>query len=86
MTELTFFILGIAFAYVVEPLLEKIMSFILTAWDVAIGSLHIKLTKQRRAIEKIQEESEPKVSHPIGFSLATVPTEEEDDEDEPEDG
>lgn len=85
MKELMLFILGIVFAYVVEPLLEKTMTFILTAWDVAIGNLHVKLTKQRRAIEKIQEETEEKVSHQIGFSLETEPRE-EDDEDDTDDG
>ena len=80
MTELIFFILGIGFTYVVEPMLEKLMCFILTALDVATGSLHIKLTQQRKVIEQIQEGTITTAkTFSIGFA---APTEDETMEEE----
>ena len=84
MTELLYFILGITFAYVIEPLLEKIMTLILTVLDVALGNCHITLTQQKKEIERILEE--PNITpRPIGFALEEVKNE-EDKNDEPEDG
>ena len=84
MTELTFFILGIAFAYVIEPLLEKIMTLIITMLDVALGNCHITLTQQKKEIERILEEPN-KSPRPIGFALEEEKVE-EDKNDEPEGG
>ena len=86
MKELLFFIFGISFAYIVEPLLEKLMCFVLTAIDVATGNLHIKLNQQRKIIEEIQEGTVSTKSFPIGFAAPTDEVMEEDEEDDPEDG
>lgn len=85
MKELLFFVLGITFAYVIEPLLEKLMTLILTALDIALGNCHIKLTRQKKEIENIMEENQPQKSFPIGFA-AQEENIEEDEEDEPEGG
>ena len=79
MKELLFFLFGVAFAYIVEPIIEKLMCYILTAFDVGIGYLHIKLNQQRKIIEDIQEESIPKRSFQMGF---TVPADNEECEDD----
>lgn len=84
MKELLIFVLGITFAYVIEPLLEKIMTLILTMFDVAIGNCHITLTQQKKEIERILEEQN-EFSHPIGFALNEERVE-EDKSDEPEGG
>lgn len=87
MKELLFFILGITFAYVIEPLLEKIMTLILTLFDVALGKCHIQLTHQKKEIENIMEENQPQKIFPIGFATSKPIEEEmEDEEDEPESG
>lgn len=84
MIELIYFILGITFAYVIEPLLEKIMALITTLLDVALGNCHITLTQQEKEIERILEE--PNESpRPIGFALEEEKVE-EDKSDEPEGG
>ena len=84
MKELVYFILGITFAYVIEPLLEKIMTLILTRFDVAIGKCHITLTQQKKEIERILEEPN-ETPRPIGFALEEEKVE-EDKDDEPEGG
>ena len=84
MKELLIFVLGITFAYVIEPLLEKIMTLILTMFDVATGKCHIKLTQQKKEIERILEEPN-ETPRPIGFALEEEKVE-EDKDDEPEGG
>ena len=84
MTELIYFILGITFAYVIEPLLEKIITLIITLLDVALGNCHITLTQQKKVIERILEEPN-ETSRPIGFALEEEKVE-EDKNDEPEGG
>lgn len=83
MKELLYFILGITFANVIEPLLEKLMAFILTIMDVAIGNCHIQLTQQKKEIEDILERTDNKL--PIGFSIEEE-TVEEDKKNEPDGG
>lgn len=84
MTELVYFILGIAFAHVIEPLLEKIMTLIITLLDVALGNCHITLTQQKKEIERLLEEPN-ETPRPIGFALKEERVE-EGKNDEPEGG
>ena len=83
---LLYFILGILFIEVATPVIESLVSLILTWIEVAEGKASLAITKLSADIQKIQKENalsdDTTVHHVIGF---TLPDSAEDYEEEEED-
>lgn len=83
---LLYFILGILFVEVATPVIESLVSLILTWIEVAEGKASLAITKLSADIQKIQKENalsdDTTVHHVIGF---TLPDSAEDYEEEEED-
>ena len=83
---LLYFILGILFVEVATPVIESLVSLILTWIEVAEGKASLAITKLSADIQKIQKENalsdDTTVHHVIGF---TLPDSAEDYEEEAED-
>ena len=81
-----YFILGILFVEVAAPVIESLVSLILTWIEVAKGKASLAITKLSADIQKIQKENalsdDTTVHHVIGF---TLPDSAEDYEEEEED-
>lgn len=81
-----YFILGILFVEVAAPVIESLVSLILTWIEVAEGKASLAITKLSADIQKIQKEnalSDDTTAHRvIGF---TLPDSTEDYEEEEED-
>ncbi len=83
--ELLFFIFGILFAYIAEPLLESIVGWIHIKIEANKGKSHITIAEHQKKIENIQEPITPKAPQ-IGFAIPNPIEEEWEEEDEPEGG
>ena len=83
---LLYFIIGILFVEVATPVIESLVSLILTWIEVAEGKASLAITKLSADIQKIQKENalsdDTTVHHVIGF---TLPDSAEDYEEEEED-
>lgn len=83
---LLYFILGILFVEVATPVIESLVSLILTWIEVAEGKASLAITKLSADIQKIQKENalsdDTTVHRVIGF---TLPDSAEDYEEEEED-
>lgn len=83
---LLYFILGILFVEIATPVIESLVSLILTWIEVAEGKASLAITKLSADIQKIQKENalsdDTTVHHVIGF---TLPDSAEDYEEEEED-
>lgn len=75
-----YFILGILFIEVVIPVVEALVTLILTWIEVAKGKSSLKITQLSADIQKLSEPEEPP-PQAIGFVVPTEEYEEEEDDE-----
>lgn len=81
-----YFILGVLFIEIAIPVIESLVSLILTWIKVAQGKASLAITKLSADIQKIQKENELSdditTHHVIGFTLPDSTEDYEEEEDE----
>lgn len=73
-----FFLLGILFAGVISPILEEIVTLILSIIEVAKGKCSLKLAKISKEIDNLRQSTTN--SSAIGFIVSEEEEEEDNDE------
>jgi hypothetical protein len=81
---LEYFLLGIVFCTVINPLLDGLTAMILQGLEIINGFFKVIISKQTLAISKLQEKafegSSSSKMRAIGFSYSEPEEEEDDDE------
>lgn len=80
MTELLYFILGIAFAEIVIPVINSIVELICTRFKFSEGKIQVQMMKLQQQIDAMEEGEKTPA---IGFDTSCF-VEKDDDDDEPE--
>jgi len=80
MTELLYFILGIAFAEIALPVVESFISFICMKFELSKGKIQLQMMKIQQEIDNDEVERAPA----IGFDTGCYICKEDDEEEEPE--
>lgn len=78
-TELLYFILGIAFAEIVLPVVESFISFICMRLELSKGKIQLQMMKMQQEIDDDEMERAPA----IGFDTSCC-VYRDDEEEEPE--
>ena len=82
MTELLYFILGIAFAEIALPVVESFISFICMKFELSKGKIQLQMMKIQQEIDNDEVERAPAIGFDTGCCICREDEEEEPEEEE----